>query len=64
VKGIIPKEDFIKKDKFFKEFKYFIIPQHEEKDCIPEYSHYMEKENENKSREIKLLLNNYEIIIF
>ena len=25
---------------------------------------YMEKENENKSREIKLLLNNYQIIVF
>jgi hypothetical protein len=63
VKGIIPRENFIEKGKFFKGFKYFIIPQHEEKDCIPEYSHYMEKENEYKSSEIKLLLNNYEIII-
>ena len=62
VEGIIPRENFIKKDKFFKGFKYFIIPQHEEKDCIPEYSHYMEKENEK--HEIKLLLNNYKIIIF
>ena len=62
VKGIIPRENFIEKGKFFKGFKYFIIPQHEEKDWIPECHHYMEKENE--SREIKLLLNNYEIIIF
>ena len=62
VKGIIPRENFIKKGKFFKGFKYLIIPQHEEKDYIPEHSHYMEKENER--RKIKLLLNNYEIIIF
>lgn len=61
VKGIIPRENFIEKGEFFKGFKYFIIPQHEEKDWIPEYSHYMEKENEK--REIKLLLNNYKIII-
>ena len=61
VKGIIPRENFIEKGKFFKGFKYFIIPQHEEKDWIPEYSHYMEKENER--RKIKLLLNNYQIII-
>ena len=62
VKGIIPREDFIKKGKFCTGFKYFIIPQHEEKYWIPEFSHYMEKENER--REIKLLLNNYRIIIF
>lgn len=62
VKGIIPRENFIEKGKFFKGFKYFIISQHEEKDCIPEFSYYMEKENER--REIKLLLNNYQIIVF
>lgn len=62
VKGIIPRENFIEKSRFFKGFKYLVIPQHEEKDYIPEFSHYMEKENER--REIKLLLNNYEIIIF
>ena len=61
VKGIIPRENFIEKGKFFKGFKYFIIPQHEEKDYIPEFSHYMEKESER--REIKLLLNNYQIVI-
>ena len=61
VKGIIPRENFIMKDKFFVGFKYFIIPQHEEKDCIPEQSHYMEKENEK--HEIKMLLNNYKILI-
>ena len=61
VEGIIPRENFIKKDKFCTGFKYYIIPQHEEKEWIPEYSHYMEKENER--REIKLLLNNYQIII-
>lgn len=62
VKGITPRENFIEKSKFFTGFKYLIIPQHEEKDWIPEYSHYMEKENER--HEIKLLLNNYQIIIF
>ena len=61
VKGIIPREDFIKKGKFCIGFKYFIIPQHEEKCWIPEFSHYMEKENEK--HEIKLILNNYQIII-
>ena len=61
VKGIIPRENFIEKGEFFKGFKYFIIPQHEEKDWVPEHRHYMEKEDER--REIKLLLNNYQIII-
>ena len=61
VKGIIPRENFIEKGKFFKGFKYFIIPQHEEKDWIPGNSHYIEKEKEK--HEIKLLLNNYQIII-